>query len=57
LASLFAEKAVDLVCEGKGNRAVGLQNGEIGSIELEKAARERKPLDLRLLKVAEMLAI
>ncbi len=57
LASLFAEKAVDLVCEGKGNRAVGWQNGEIGSVELEKAARDRKPLDLRLLKVAEMLAI
>ena len=29
LASLFAEKAVDLICEGKGNMAVGLQNGEV----------------------------
>ena len=27
LASLFAEKAVDLICQGQGNMAVGLQNG------------------------------
>ncbi len=57
LASLFAEQAVDLICEGKGNMAVGLQNGVVTSVELEKSARERKPVDLRLLKVAEMLAI
>ena len=40
LASLFAEKAVELICQGKGNMAVGLQNGAIGSVELEKAAKE-----------------
>ncbi len=57
LASLFAERAVELIYEGKGNMAVGLQNGAVTSIELEKAAKTRKPLDLRLLKVAEMLAI
>ncbi len=56
LASLFAEKAVDLICQGQGNMAVGLQDGEIVSYELEKAARERKPIDLRLLDVADMLA-
>lgn len=56
LASLFAEKAVDLICQNKGNRAVGLQNGKIGDLELELAAKTRKPLDLNLLKTAEMLA-
>lgn len=56
LASLFAEKAVELICEGKGNTVVGLQNGKIASIELEKAAKSRKALDMRLLKVAEMLS-
>jgi len=56
LASLFAERAVELICEGKGNVAVGLQNGKIASIELEKAAKSRKALDMRLLKVAEMLS-
>jgi 6-phosphofructokinase 1 len=57
LASLFAEKAVDLICEGKSNLAVGLQNGTITSVELETSTEMKKPLDLRLLKVAEMLAI
>jgi 6-phosphofructokinase 1 len=57
LASLFAERAVELICEGKRNMAVGLQNGAVTSFELEKSAANKKPLDLRLLKVAEMLAI
>jgi 6-phosphofructokinase 1 len=56
LASLFAEKAVDLICQGQGNMTIVLQNGAISCIELEKSAKNRKPLDLRLLKVAEMLA-
>ena len=56
LASLFAEKAVDLICECSGNMAVGLQNGAVTSLPLEESARGNKSLDLRLLKVAEMLA-
>jgi 6-phosphofructokinase 1 len=56
LASLFAEKAVDLICQGKGNMAVGLQNGAITGYDLEKAANGKKPIDLRLLQVADMLA-
>ena len=56
LASLFAEKAVDLICQEKGNLAVGLQSGVIVGVELEKAAKSRKPIDLRLLQVADMLA-
>jgi len=57
LASLFAEKAVDMICQQNGNMAVALQRGEITSLELEKSATNKKTLDLRLLKVAEMLAI
>ncbi len=57
LASLFAEKAVNLLCQDQGNRVVGLQNGEISSIELKKSCEMQKPLDLRLLELAEMLAI
>ncbi len=56
LASLFAERAVEVVCEGKGNLAVGLQKGAVTSLALEKAANNKKHLDMRLLKVAEMLA-
>ena len=54
---MFAEKAVELICEEQGNMAVGLQNGAVASVELEKAAKNRKPMDLRLLEVADMLAI
>ncbi len=57
LASLFAEKAVDLLCQEQGNLVVGLQKGEIASTDLEKSGETRKPLDLRLLKLAEMLSI
>ena len=57
LASLFAEKAVELICQEQGNMAVGLANGVVTSIALEKAANSRKRLDLRMLKVAEMLSI
>ena len=57
LASLFAEKAVNLLCQGQGNRVIGLQNGAISSIELKKSCEMEKPLDLRLLELAEMLAI
>ncbi len=56
LASLFAEKAVELVCQGQGNMAVGLQNGVITGFDLEKAANSEKLIDLRLLQVADMLA-
>jgi 6-phosphofructokinase 1 len=57
LASLFAEKAVELLCQEQGNMVVGLQNGSIMSAELKKSCETEKPLDMRLLKLAEMLAI
>jgi len=56
LASLFAEKAVEFICEERGNLAVGLQRGSVVGFELEKAAKSRKPINLRLLQVAGMLA-
>jgi 6-phosphofructokinase 1 len=57
LASLFSEKAVELICQEKGSRVVGLQHSGISSIELKKSCETQKPLDLRLLKLAEMLSI
>ncbi len=56
LASLFADKAVELICQEQGNVAVGLQNGAVVGVELEKAANNRKPINLKLLEVADMLA-
>jgi len=56
LASLFANKAVELLSEEDGSRVVGLQNGTITSIELRKSCKTKKPLDLNLLKLANVLA-
>ena len=56
LASLFANKAVELLSKKRGNRIVGLQKGEITSIKLEKSCKTEKPLDLNLLRLANVLA-
>ncbi len=56
LASLFANKAVELICEEKGNRAVVLQKGAITSIDLKEAAEKQKTLDLKMLEIADMLS-
>jgi len=57
LASLFAEKAVDLLCQEQGNKVVGLQNGAVSEMDLAESCGKRKQLNSRLLKLAEMLAI
>jgi 6-phosphofructokinase 1 len=57
LANLFAKKAIELASEDRENRIVGFQNGKITSIKLEKSSKMEKPLDLDLLKLANILAI
>ena len=57
LASLFAEKAVQTLCEDQGNRVIGLRNGKIQSIPLEESCGKSKPIDTSLLTVNEMLSI
>jgi 6-phosphofructokinase 1 len=57
LASLFANEAVNLLSEGRENRVVGLQKGEVTSTELEKSCENEKPLDLSLLRLADALSI
>jgi 6-phosphofructokinase 1 len=56
LASSFAQKAVEAILAGEGNRAVGLQSGQIGTLPLTEAATKKKDIDLRLLNLAEMLS-
>ena len=56
LASLFAEKAVDLLFQGQGNKAVGLQKGVVSTVDLAESCGKQKQLDNSLLKLAEMLA-
>jgi 6-phosphofructokinase 1 len=57
LASLFAERAVELLCQEQGNKVVGLQNGVVTNIDIEQSCDNKKPLNLSLLNLAEMLAI
>lgn len=56
LASLFAEKAVELLSEERGNIVVGLQGNKVTSIELKKCCAMEKPLNVNLLKLAKVLA-
>jgi 6-phosphofructokinase 1 len=56
LASLFANKAIEILLQNHGNRVVGLQNGEISSIDLKKSCENEKKLDFGLLDLAYELA-
>jgi 6-phosphofructokinase 1 len=56
LASLFAEKAVEMLSQEAGNRVVGLQDGKIGSIDLKESCETEKVLDPDLLRLAAILA-
>lgn len=57
LASIFAEKAIELLCQEVGNKVIGLRNGSVATTDLDESCRKRKQIDTRLLKLAEMLAI
>lgn len=56
LASLYAEKAVQILCSGRGNIMVGLQKGRITEVDLERVCKNTKQLDLKLIKLAQMLS-
>jgi 6-phosphofructokinase 1 len=56
LASLFAQKAIQLLSRNEGDRVVGLQDGKIGSVKLQKSCNTNKPLDPALLRLANLLA-
>src|SRR4030067_816350 len=56
LASLFAERAVNLLLQGKGNLVVGLQKGAVKSVSFQKICSRTKPLDLSLMNLAKLLA-
>jgi 6-phosphofructokinase 1 len=57
LASLFAERAVNLLVQNKGNRVVGLQDGKITEVDLKEACCKSKPIDTSMLRLSEILAI
>ena len=57
LASLFAEKAVDLMCTTNENHIIGLKNGEITSIPMIQSIGAKKPINLNMLRLAKQLSI
>jgi 6-phosphofructokinase 1 len=56
LANLFADKAVELLMKGDGNKIVGLNNGKITRIGLKESCEKEKPLSLDLLALASVLS-
>ncbi len=56
LANLFANEALELLSRREGRKMVGLQGGEIMSIDLERSCKTEKTLDLSMLKLADVLA-
>lgn len=56
LAGLFAKEAIELLSKERGNRIVGLQRGRVTGTDLEEMCKTEKPLDLDLLKLANILA-
>ncbi|AFD00345.1 6-phosphofructokinase [Methanocella conradii HZ254] len=56
LAGELGNKAVEIISEENGGQVACLQNGVITSIDLKTTCSMEKPLDLRLLKLADILA-
>jgi len=56
LANLFAQKAVQLLSKDGCRSVVGMRDGKIRSVELQESCNTQKPLDLELLKLANLLA-
>ena len=57
LASLFAERAVDLMGYEVGNQVVGFQKGKIVNLGLKESCEGQKSIDLKMLKLADTLSI
>jgi len=56
LASLFSNKAIELLLNEQKNRIVGLKDGTITSIDLEISCKTEKPLELDLVNLASILS-
>ena len=56
LATLFGNKAVQMLKNGEGGMMVTQQDGKTSTIELEQACCKEKPLNMSLMKLAETVA-
>ncbi|NLK17588.1 MAG: 6-phosphofructokinase [Clostridiales bacterium] len=57
LASKFGYHAVELLKNDTGNRAVGIVNNKIVDIDLVEAMNMKRPVDMHMFKLAEILAL
>lgn len=57
LASTLGGKAVELISRDVGGRMVGMMNGSIVDTELDKVLSVKKPLDMTLYELADVLSI
>ncbi len=57
LASHLAARAVELLLEGKNNRAVGIKCSEMVDIDMAEALTMEKKLDMATYKLADILSI
>jgi 6-phosphofructokinase 1 len=56
LASEFGHHAVDLLLEGEKKRVVAVQRGRTTSVDLDDSLEKTKKLDLKRLKLAEIIS-
>ena len=56
-ASLMGSKAVDILLQGKTNRVIGYQHGEIVDMDIEEAHKMEKGISEYMVKMAEELAV
>ncbi len=57
LADLFANEAVQLLLTGAQDKMVGVQGGHLVATSLGEAVGREKPLDMKLYRLAEELAV
>jgi 6-phosphofructokinase 1 len=57
LASRMGVHAVELLIDGKTNLMVGLRNGEMSTIELEKAIKENHSINKEILRVSDIMSV
>lgn len=55
-ASLMGAYATDILCEGKTNRVIGVQHGEIVDIDIDEALAMKKTIDPYQFEVSKLLA-
>lgn len=57
LAARFGVRAVESLIEGKTGVMIGISKNELVEVDFGKAVKDPDPVDLRLLKINEMLSI